>query len=103
MSKKTKTAPAAEASADYVHADVGAGRAPSLDLDSARAIAAANKAVGFEPPPSVQAVLDEAGVTVDQAVAWAAERAGESAPAAPAPTTPTPTDTPPGGDAGDQE
>lgn len=35
--------------------------APALELESAIAIADANEASGFEAPPHIQAVIDEAG------------------------------------------
>ncbi len=39
-------------------AAVGDGRGPTLDADSAAAIAEANAAAGFPSPPIVEAVLD---------------------------------------------
>lgn len=41
-------------------AAVGDGRGPTLDANSAAAIAEANAAAGFPPPPIVEAVLDGA-------------------------------------------
>ena len=42
------------------HRDVAEGRGPTLDLASAVAIEAANRAVGFDPPPAAQDVIDGA-------------------------------------------
>ena len=49
------------------HRDVGEGRAPILDLASAVAIEAANRAVGFDPPPAALAVIQAADPSALQA------------------------------------
>ena len=56
---RPKRQPAAQ-SRRTEHRDVAEGRSPTIDLTSAVAIEAANRAVGFDPPPTVQAVIDAA-------------------------------------------
>jgi hypothetical protein len=90
MSRRKATPKAPTAAPAAAQIGVAEGRAPSLDLVSAVAIASANLAAGFDPPPAVQAVLDEADeAELQTAMAEVAQRAAEAAtqpepPAAPA-------------------
>lgn len=96
MSKR-KPAPAAPTGSTK-HRDVAEGRAPSLELASAVAIEAANRAAGFGPPPAALAVIEAA----DPAELAAARQLVAAAEATPVPAEQAPNDQAQGGDAGGQ-